>query len=505
MLFDPEAIANKQIHLDAVLHVKGLVDRVVARYLPGPVRIEKVPRVWEPGGGATLFRIESSQGAYLLKVKHSEVWVESRLESEPAFIRRSSLGNEHAFLRELHTDWLPRVGFFESVENFEFLALEWLTPFAAVVKDRTIPQLLDAWAQLEHAVRELFSRNIVHTDLHEHNLCFRESQLVLVDFEEARVLKQDVAFEASLDVVGRNKYGDVGEIPTNQGRIPGLTCLARLREVFKDYIRQRLPDLLSNSSFGQDCPYNLDQLQEPDGRIYQSLTFGDFRIAGQRPVADSRLRLLAFLFRRLALKVGAIRHLDVGCNMGAFCFRAAQLCCVQETVGVDAADNYVHIATALAVLYYDGKKMRFRRMLCGQDMLSDVFAGTNVLTMFSVYHHIVDKDGFLADIKRLAPAYLIAEFATQDRFYLDRGSLASEIAHIQNQTGFRTAQVLAVSSDYQRPIILFANEPFGWFTSAVCRVLVKNPWVELRFWLGYFPRKARGAFRKLREAADQRG
>jgi hypothetical protein len=345
---------------------------------------------------------------------------------------------------------------------------------------------------LEHAVRELFSRNIVHTDLHEYNLCFRGSQLVLVDFEEARVLKQDVAFEASLDVVGRNKYGNVGEIPTSEGRIPGLTCLARLKEVFKHHIRQGLPNLVSNSSFGQDCSYNLDQLQEPDGRIYQSLTFDDFKIAGQRPVSDSRLRLLAFLFRRLALKVGAIRHLDVGCNMGAFCFRAAQLRCVQETVGVDAADNYVHIAKALAVLYYDGKKMRFRRMLCGQDMLADVFAGTNVVTMFSVYHH-------------LAPAYLIAEFATQDRFYLDRGSLASEIAHIQNQVGFRISQVLAVSLDYQRPIILFANEPFGWSTSAVCRALVKNPWVELRFWLGYFPRKARDAFRKLREAEDQRG
>jgi hypothetical protein len=373
-----------------------------------------------------------------------------------------------------------------------------------MVKDKTIPQLLKAWAQLEHVVRELFSRNIVHTDLHEHNLCFRGSQLVLVDFEEARVLRQDIAFEASLDVVGRNKYGNVGEIPTSEDRIPGLTCLARLKEVFKHHIRQGLPDLISNSSFGQDCPYNLDQLQEPDGRIYQSLAFDDFKIAGQRPVADSRLRLLAFLFKRLALKVDAIRHLDLGCNMGSFCFRAARLRCVQETVGVDAADNYVHIAAALAFLY-DGEKMRFRRILCGQDVLADVFAGTNVVTMFSVYHHISNKDGFLADIKRLAPAYLIAEFATQDRFYSERGSLASEIAHIQNQAGFRIAQLLAASLDYQRPIILFANEPFGWFTSAVCRALVKNPWVEPRFWLGYFPRKARGAFRKLREAADQRG
>jgi tRNA A-37 threonylcarbamoyl transferase component Bud32 len=224
MLFDPESLQNKMHFLDAVTFMPGLADNVVARHLLRPFQVVRLPRVWEPGGGATLFRIDSTQGAFLLKVKHRTVWVESRLECEPDYIRKPSLENEYEFLRIMAGAWAPQVLFFDEQDAFQFLAVEWLESFDLAISKMAAPALLDVWEGIVDAVQKLYERGIVHTDIHEHNICFRNGRPVLCDFEEARYLRQEVPFEESLDFAGFNKYGNVGEFPLRIGVSPGATC-----------------------------------------------------------------------------------------------------------------------------------------------------------------------------------------------------------------------------------------------------------------------------------------
>jgi len=246
MLFDPEAIENKRRFLDLALAKRDLVERVVARHMSGRFELATIPRVWEPGGGATLFRIKSSAGTCLLKVKHHDVWVESRLESESCYQRKPSLANEHDFLTRLDAlglCWVPKVIFWDEADSLQFLALEWLSPFSESAKNMAIDALLGSWRQLGAITRELFNLGIVHTDIHEHNLCHRDGTVVLIDFEEARLLQQALPYEQSLDVVGVNCYGNVGEFPGGGGAEDGLTCLARMRHVYQNLVRKRLPSL----------------------------------------------------------------------------------------------------------------------------------------------------------------------------------------------------------------------------------------------------------------------
>ncbi len=132
MLFDKQAISNKIQHLDEILRRPEIVDRVLVRQFGAPVRRIQMPRVWEPGGGSTLYRIETPTEQFMLKIKHRDVWVETRLESESKFTPKSSLENEHEFFQQLSKPWVPKVLFFSEEESFQFLCTEWLEPFAQV-------------------------------------------------------------------------------------------------------------------------------------------------------------------------------------------------------------------------------------------------------------------------------------------------------------------------------------------------------------------------------------
>ncbi len=462
MLFDPEALHNKTRFLDAILKEPDMLERVISRHVRKPFRHILLPRVWEPGGGATLFRIESEEGPALLKVKYRSVSVESRLESEPGFLHMPSLQNEHDILSRLSGESFARTAFFDEEGPFQFLALEWLEPFHAAVKTMPAIELLGAWQKIVDAVRTLYDMGIVHTDIHEQNICFRNGMPVLVDFEEARSLRQDVAFEDSLDVAGVNKYGSVGEFPADQGSIGGLTCLRRLRQVFKSLVREQLPRLIEEANFDNACPYNLDELQEPDQRIYQSLDFPDLQVEGQRPKRDLRQLLFGYLLCKSARKDGMASHIDLGSNLGVFCFEAVSYPFVDLSLGLEAFQRYVDIANALLFLY-DLSRTRFAAFICGEDSILDEARRADLVTMFSVYHHIAQRDVFLAELKRLGAKYLLAEFATQDRYYPQRGNLQRELDHIQKEAGYKKRHLLAVSEDYQRPIVLFTDERLTFF------------------------------------------
>ena len=469
MLFDPKALHNKALYLDAILQKPSLLESVISRHIPKTYRYFQLSRVWEPGGGATLFRIESSNGPLLLKVKHQSVYVESRLEGEPTFLRKPSLQNECDFLRLLTNEEVARVFFFDEEECFQFLAMEWIESFHATTQTMTAPQLLEVWQRIVNIVKTLFDKGIVHTDIHEQNICFRDNKPILIDFEEARFLRQDVAFEDSLDVVGINKFGSVGEFPSMEGSIDGLTCLRRLRNVFKSLIRKQLPGLIDQSNFDHSCPYNMDEFQEPDARIYQSLDFSGLRIEGQRPRRDLRQLLFGYLLCKSSREEGNISHVDLGSNLGMFCFQAAGYPFVDVSLGLEAFQKYTDIANIIAFLY-DFSKTRFSTFICGEGNIGDELNGTNFVTMFSVYHHIARKDEFLKDLGKLGAKYVLAEFATQDRYYPERGGLMHEIDYIQKMTGYTKRHVLALSKDYHRPIILFSNRRLNFFDRMFIRI-----------------------------------
>lgn len=474
MLFFREALENKTRYLDAILSRPELISEVVSRHVEGPFEILNVPRHWNPGGGATLFRIVHACGDLFLKVKHRSVFVESRLESESDYIRRSSLENERDFFASIHDETIPRLAFHDVAEDFCFLAVEWLEPFERAVERLTAEELLSAWTQLVQFVRGLYVQGIVHTDIHEGNIGFRGNRLVLFDFEEARRLRQDVPFEESLDYRGENRYGNLGEFPaqTGKGRA-GLTCLARLKKVFQQAIERKLPEFLETCSFDNECPFNADELQAADPRIYQSITIGGVRVAGQRPVTDTRQNVVLYLLRKLAVRGRGLNYLDVGSNMGTFCFMAARQPFVANVLGIEAFDKYVEAATLLAFLG-DVNNATFATHVAGEDSLDMVQAPLDLCTVLSVYHHIQKRERFLDELRSKQPRMVLAELATQERYYRERGSVEAEIEFIRERLQFRHAVTIGHSPDYGRPLVIFTNESFGavdrfWVRAALSR------------------------------------
>ncbi|MDT8303003.1 MAG: hypothetical protein RQ760_16100 [Sedimentisphaerales bacterium] len=459
MRFSAEAIENKKIQLDAIDKYPELVKDVVAGHIDEDFTLQRLRRYWEPGGGATLYCIVTKVSRYFLKVKHASVFVESMLESETDYIRLPSLQNEANFLSILQSDDVPDLLFYEERNGFSFLAMEMLTPFAEGVDTLLVSELLAAWTDLESFVRSLYDRGIVHTDLHEGNLCFRKSRIVVCDFEEARCLAQHLPFTESLDYCGQNRYGEVGSFPseTNKG-IPGLTSLLRLKEVFKSRIRTALLRYLVECKFDHTCSFNADVLQHEDSRIYQSVDCDGILITGQRPLLDGRKHILQYLLAKHWIESKeALHHIDLGSNLGTFCFVAATVPYVSASIGLEAFDRYIVAANALRFLY-DAEKASFVRFVCGESKLKDLGMGGEIIcTMLSVYHHVENREFFLSDLLSNRPVMLLAEFATQERYYPERGSLVAEIEYIRDYLGYKAANTVSVSSDYKRPLVLFSD------------------------------------------------
>ena len=109
------------------------------------------------------------------------------LNVEKGFTAKSSLKNEYEFLSTLQVAWVSRIIFYAERNDFCFLAVEWLEPFSQVAGSMDAGQLLQCWDRLFDSVDHLYQCGIVHTDIHEFNICFRGRAPVLCDFEEARV------------------------------------------------------------------------------------------------------------------------------------------------------------------------------------------------------------------------------------------------------------------------------------------------------------------------------
>jgi tRNA A-37 threonylcarbamoyl transferase component Bud32 len=462
MLFYAEALQNKTRYLDAVLSTPIVVERVIARHISEPFRFYPIPRIWEPGGGASLFIVETTRAKYFLKVKHRSVWVESRLESESDFLTIPSLRNEYEIIKTINATWVPDVLFYDREGPYDFLALEYLASFHDVTSQMNSEELLSVWQEIVHVVHNMFCSGLVHTDIHEYNIRFRGQHPVIVDLEEAKKLVQDLGFSDSLDVVGENKYGDLGWFPNFEQSCPGRTSLERLRSLFKCLLKKHIPELVAQCNFDCSCSYNLDTLQEPDARIYQSINLPQYRLAGQRPLYDSRLALFTYLLLLVGHENGAIRHLDIGSSLGMFCFRAVSLPFVVSSVGIEASLDFIHLSRVLAFCH-DYHDVQFATTVCGTEDLADRVGSPDIVTMLSVYHHIEDKNRFLEDIRIIKAPYLLSEFATQERYYPERKNLGDEIEYIKEVAGYSYAYELAHSRDYRRPIILFSHQPINTF------------------------------------------
>ena len=84
MQFNEYAIKAKKEKLDSILEHMELLHIVLKRNIGETYEIKHLPRVWEPGGRATLFIVTWKKHKCLLKVKDKDVLVESKLEQENA-------------------------------------------------------------------------------------------------------------------------------------------------------------------------------------------------------------------------------------------------------------------------------------------------------------------------------------------------------------------------------------------------------------------------------------
>jgi len=459
MRFDENVLNEKVRNLDLVLRQPGLIDRALDAMLGSrsPVSWEIVPRPWSPGGGATLVRVHAGADRLFLKIKSLRVGVESLLECENTAPQVPSLLNEQNYLERLAGDpRVPRVEGSVQLDGFAFLLLEELTSSATWLEVASAEAILKAWEDLAGLARKLHSMGLVHTDIHEGNVLFRGDQAVLCDFEECRSLEQNLPFEESLDAVGENRFGDVGDMPTVAGALPGKTCLSRLRKVWRAAMIRNLPDLLKQCNFDSSCPF-LNALDHgKDDRIYQSIAVDGLVVSGQRPVEDRRIPFLLKCFSELM--GGPFTHLDVGANLGRFNIELARSGKVRRSVGVEAFERYVALGRCLAFLDEVEDKVELYAAECGNDLISSLVEPGSIdcVTIYSVYHHIHDKQTFLSDLRRLAPRHILFEMPVQPECYEGR-SWQEELDRIREALGYGPWTQVAVSEDYQRPVVLMSQ------------------------------------------------
>ncbi len=459
MIFNEETIKYKTEFLDTIEENENILHDVLKRNLNCEYKLQKLERPWNPGGGCTLFECTTKENHFFLKVKSKSCKVESKLESEDKWLDEPALQHEFGMIERIKTDFVPRLIFFEISGGFQFLALEWLVPFEKAIDCFNIDEIINIWGEIYSMTEELYKLNIVHTDIHEKNICFRNSTPILCDFEESRSLKQNCSFAESLDVSGRNKYGDVGDFPLSHG-LKGRTCLNRLYKVFQEIISYKLTTFLEECQFSCDCEFNKDTLQQPDQRIYQSVMINGKSFSGQRIESNYRYliinKMIDYFYK--VNNNNKLNYLDIGCNMGRFCIKMAKSSYIAKSTGVDAFKNYVTAARALAFLDAQASNVKFTTAICGEDSLKSIIPQADIISVLSVYHHIKKKTEFLQDLKKLSPKAIIFEFAVQDRFYPERKSLDKEITYVRDILGATHITLLGHSNDYSRPIFLYSCE-----------------------------------------------
>ena len=472
MQFSNDIIQNKMKYINVVDKNTSILNKILKKYINGNFKIQQIEREWFPGGGSNLFKIVTKNKNYFLKVMCLKIFIESKLEKEKKFLKIPSIKNEYFFIKEIkkfNIDNIPRIVFYDELENYGFLATEWLEPFEKTIKYMNIDEIIEAYIKIYNFVKSLFENNIIHTDIHEKNIRFRGKIPVMIDYGEARYFRQDTSFEKSLDYAGINKYGNVGKMPiSNNNQVNGHTCLKRLKLVFDSYMEKKLLEYSQKCNFGDNCPFNKDILQQPDDRVYQSIKYKGLNIEGQRPGDDRREKFVKFVCKYYSEKFNKLTYIDIGSNIGAFCFKVAELPRVERIFGVEAFKNYIRFAEGVRFILNSGKIM-FCNLVCGKDDIykkicefdNNIISKKILVTILSTYHHIENKEFFLSNLKKIKPEILLMEFATQDRYYSERGNWENEVFFIKEALKFKFINFLGISEDYKRPLVIYSREKMG--------------------------------------------
>ncbi len=459
MQFNPSVLEAKIRHLDEIHRRPELLEAVLRRLFgDATATATPLPRPWEPGGGASLFRVVHGDDEAFLKVKSLEVLIESKLEGETSFHQIPSIRNEARFLEELAgtSPHFPVMLGYEEQEGMGFLLTEPLASFEKSTAAMEPAGLVRCFGQIEQGARVLYAHGIAHTDIHEKNILFRDDVPVLIDFEEARWLEQPEPFEASLDATGVTSLGDVGEMPTVGGNPGGFTCLDRLRDVFSALIKAKMDGLIARCNFDSTtCPFITALDHGRDERVYQSIRLPGFELVGQRSANDDRAVQIGRLAdARLA---PGYTHLDIGCNIGNFNISLAANPNVACSIGFEAHEPYVEMASVLAFLAH-ADKAEFHRFVAGTDRVSNALGTHQVdlITIYSVFHHIPNRHAFLRELADLKPAMVIFELATQRECYEGRtwkeeGKIIADILEVGEM------EIIEFSKDYRRPIVAFTR------------------------------------------------
>ena len=461
MQFNPDALAAKVEYLDRILADQGLLSSAVTQLVGGTPQLTLRQRPWQPGGGSTLFEVGAGEHRYFLKVKSEKVLVESKLESEAGFSDRSGLQSEYAMIARLSglgLKWVASSARFVRQGGFDFLLMEYLETFEEASANYSLLDWIASFQQVADAARWLFDHDLVHTDIHEFNIRVRPrtGEMVLVDFEEAKFLPQDTSFNESLDCVGHNQYGDVGEVPTTAEHIGGYSCLERLHQVYCKRMQPQLFELIKRSNFDSSCPFLTTLDHGTDPRIYQSLSIDGISIEGQRPLADQRPEQIREIVTRLFS--GPVVHMDIGANIGAFNLALSGHAEIRRTIGIEAFANYVELAKVQA-FYRRDTKAEFFCAECGEVSIADlVREPVDIVTIYSVYHHIRNRRRFLEDLLRLSPKVIMLELATQPECYEGR-TWQETLAEIQTIVGLPYVELIGTSADYKRPVVLISSTP----------------------------------------------
>lgn len=464
MQFNQVALDTKIKHLDEIKKYPDLLDQVIERNIKGNYRILEQSRRWT-GGGSTPYVIETDQGKLFLKVKHKDVIVESKLEEESCFIEESCVLHEKIMMEKACNAGVstPKIVFYDEQSGFQFLATEFIpNSFDETLESASLEEILDIWKDLLRNVLLLFENGIVHSDIHEFNIRLANKQIVLIDFEEARDLKQYCSFNKSLDYTGKNSQSTLGEFPlaNNQDYTVKYNSLLRMRQVFRKYLIPKVSEYIKECNYDSSNGICIAIDHGHSDLTYQSILNKWINVKGQREQMDNRPKLLWSIMKQL-VNCDEYTLVDVGSNNGLFCreiskYSEGEVRCI----GLEGFHNFNILADALAIIE-DCDNVEYYDFICGQDDM-DCLNITNhcFMTICSVWHHIQEKASFIEQINKLDVKHILLEMPVQEECYEGR-TWEAEVQRIKEVLGFRGEIVLGNSNDYQRPLVLLSKENIG--------------------------------------------
>lgn len=290
-------------------------------------------------------------------------------------------------------------------------------------------------AGLEDIIEYINGNGILHTDIGPDNVLWDGKQSYLIDFEESKLIRSPISIANSPDIIGGPPccWGDIGFGYNTYSCLDALRAWL-LKEEFLD-LKHRV------SQIGAWTPYSLGNTCQPwttrdDGSPYQTITFGNGEVSGQR---DPELRF-RYLSTSKRISFAGKKVLDIGCNfgrLGAFLEKFD----ITLYVGLDIAREYINVASEMAKLEGRRNSTFVVGDICNNETM-DILrtsspSGYDVVICQSVYHHFVDKDKFWKQFSTLGSRWLIFEGPTDDPTCMLTGSWEGEKGFIRGK-GYKT-------------------------------------------------------------------